>query len=139
MSQLLSKIRGLCRQYRELLSYLVFGVLTTAVNYLSYLVISPFFTYTGVPTVIAWLLSVIFAYLTNRRFVFQSKARGKAVLKEAGSFFTARVMSGVMDVSIMAVFADWVGFDDRVVKLASNVLVVIFNYIASKLVVFRKK
>ena len=53
MSQLLSKIRGLCRQYRELLSYLVFGVLTTAVNYLSYLVISPFFTYTGVPTVIA--------------------------------------------------------------------------------------
>ena len=81
---MLSKIRGLCRQYRELLSYLVFGVLTTAVNYLSYLVISPFFTYTGVPTVIAWLLSVIFAYLTNRRFVFQSKARGKAVLKEAG-------------------------------------------------------
>lgn len=136
---MLSKIRGLCRQYRELLSYLVFGVLTTAVNYLSYLVISPFFTYTGVPTVIAWLLSVIFAYLTNRRFVFQSKARGKTVLKEAGSFFTARVMSGVMDVIIMAVFADWVGFDDRVVKLASNVLVVIFNYIASKLVVFRKK
>ena len=139
MSQLLSKIRGLCRQYRELLSYLVFGVLTTAVNYLSYLVISPFFTYTGVPTVIAWLLSVIFAYLTNRRFVFQSKARGKTVLKEAGSFFTARVMSGVMDVIIMAVFADWIGFDDRVVKLASNVLVVIFNYVASKLVVFRKK
>ena len=136
---MLSKIRGLCRQYRELLSYLVFGVLTTAVNYLSYLVISPFFTYTGVPTVIAWLLSVIFAYLTNRRFVFQSKARGKAVLKEAGSFFRARVMSGVMDVIIMAVFADWVGFDDRMVKLASNVLVVIFNYIASKLVVFRKK
>ena len=136
---MLSKIRGLCRQYRELLSYLVFGVLTTAVNYLSYLVISPFFTYTGVPTVIAWLLSVIFAYLTNRRFVFQSKSRGKAVLKEAGSFFTARVMSGVMDVIIMAVFADWVGFDDRVVKLASNVLVVIFNYVASKLVVFRKK
>ena len=139
MSQLLSKIRGLCRQYRELLSYLVFGVLTTAVNYLSYLVISPFFTYTGVPTVIAWLLSIIFAYLTNRRFVFQSKARGKTVLKEAGSFFTARVMSGVMDVIIMAVFADWIGFDDRVVKLASNVLVVIFNYVASKLVVFRKK
>ncbi len=82
---------------------------------------------------IAWLLSVIFAYLTNRRFVFQSKARGKAVLKEAGSLFTARVMSGVMDVIIMAVFADWVGFDDRVVKLASNVLVVIFNYVASKL------
>ena len=61
------------------------------------------------------------------------------MLKEAGSFFTARVMSGVMDVIIMAVFADWVGFDDRVVKLASNVLVVIFNYVASKLVVFRKK
>lgn len=139
MSQLLSKIRGLCRQYRELVTYLVFGVLTTAVNYLSYLAISPFFTYTGVPTVIAWLLSVIFAYLTNRRFVFQSKAKGKAVIKEAGSFFAARVMSGVMDVVVMAVFADWIGFDDRLVKIASNVLVVIFNYVASKLVVFRKK
>ena len=136
---MLSKIRGLCRQYRELVTYLVFGVLTTAVNYLSYLAISPFFTYTGVPTVIAWLLSVIFAYLTNRRFVFQSKAKGKAVIKEAGSFFAARVMSGVMDVVVMAVFADWIGFDDRLVKIASNVLVVIFNYVASKLVVFRKK
>lgn len=134
-----AKIAGLCRQYRELIAYLVFGVLTTAVNYLSYLLISPFFTYTGIPTVIAWFLSVVFAYLTNRRFVFHSKAKGRAVWSEAGSFFMARVMSGVMDVVIMAVFADWLGLNDRVVKLASNVLVVIFNYVASKLVVFRKK
>lgn len=139
MSKLLVKIAGLCRKYRELIAYLVFGVLTTAVNYLSYLVISPFFTYTGVPTLAAWFLSVVFAYCTNRRFVFRSKAKGKAVLQEAGSFFTARVMSGVLDIAVMAVFADWLLFNDKAVKLVSNVLVVVFNYAASKLVVFRRK
>ena len=60
-------------------------------------------------------------------------------LKEAGGFVTARVMSGVLDVAIMWVFADCIGFNDLVIKLLSNVVVVVFNYVASKLVVFGKK
>lgn len=133
-------VRELFIKYQELLSYLFFGVLTTVVNYVSYLLLAPFFGTTTIPTAIAWVLSVAFAYLTNRRWVFRSQAKGAAaILREAGSFVGARLISGVIDVGIMWVFADRLGFNDKLVKLASNVFVVIFNYIASKLIIFRKK
>lgn len=135
----MEKIKALYRKYQEILTYLIFGVLTTLVNYVSYLLLAPLFAKTTAPTVIAWVLSVLFAYFTNRAFVFHSHLKGAAAVKEAGAFFAARLMSGVLDVIIMAVFADWIGLNDKIVKLASNVFVVIFNYIASKLVVFRKK
>ena len=136
----MERLRELFIKYRELLSYLFFGVLTTVVNYVSYLLLAPFFGTTTIPTAIAWVLSVAFAYLTNRRWVFRSQAKGAAaVLREAGSFVGARLISGVIDVGIMWVFTDRLGFNDKLVKLASNVFVVIFNYIASKLIIFRKK
>ena len=92
------------------------------------------------PTVIAWILSVIFAYVTNRIFVFRSKVRGwKALSFEMVSFFGARALSGVLDVGFMWLFADYLGFNDKWMKLVSNVFVIIFNYAASKLVIFRKK
>lgn len=135
----MERIKALYHKYQEIIHYLVFGVLTTLVNYFSYLLISPFFAKTTVPTVIAWVLSVLFAYFTNRTFVFHSHLKGAAAVKEAGAFFAARILSGVLDVIIMAVFADWIGLNDKIVKLASNVFVVVFNYAASKLVVFRRK
>ena len=136
----MDRVRELFIKYRELLSYLFFGVLTTVVNYVSYLLLAPFFGTTTIPTAIAWVLSVAFAYLTNRRWVFRSQAKGAAaVLREAGSFVGARLISGVIDVGIMWVFADRLGINVKQVTLASNVFVVIFNYIASKLIIFRKK
>lgn len=136
----MERVRELFIKYQELLSYLFFGVLTTVVNYVSYLLLAPFFGTTTIPTAIAWVLSVAFAYLTNRRWVFRSQAKGAAaILREAGSLVGARLISGVIDVGIMWVFADRLGFNDKLVKLASNVFVVIFNYIASKLIIFRKK
>ena len=132
-------LKTLYHRYREIINYLFFGVLTTVVNYVTYLVMSPFFVLTTVPTVVAWVLSVLFAYLTNRKYVFCSHSTGRDALKEAGGFVTARVMSGVLDVAIMWVFADCIGFNDLVIKLLSNVVVVVFNYVASKLVVFGKK
>lgn len=132
-------LKALYRKYREFLSYVFFGVLTTAVNYLSYLLLAPFFSTTTIPTAIAWALSVIFAYVTNRIFVFRSQARGlKALAWEILTFFGARLLSGVLDVGIMWIFADTLKLNDKVVKLASNVFVVLFNYVASKLVIFRK-
>ena len=132
-------LKTLYQRYREIINYLFFGVLTTVVNYVTYLVMSPVFVLTTVPTVVAWVLSVLFAYLTNRKYVFCSHSTGRDALKEAGGFVTARVMSGVLDVAIMWVFADCIGFNDLVIKLLSNVVVVVFNYVASKLVVFGKK
>ena len=71
----MDKLKALCRKYREFLSYVFFGVLTTVVNYVSYLLLAPLFSTTTIPTAIAWALSVIFAYVTNRIFVFRSQAR----------------------------------------------------------------
>ena len=138
MDSIKERLSALLKKYREVISYLVFGVLTTAVNYISYLILSPFFWHTTIPTVIAWVLSVLFAYVTNRRFVFRSHTGGKKALGEAGAFFAARALSGVLDVLFMAVFSDWLGFNDKIIKLVSNVFVVIFNYVASKLVIFKK-
>jgi putative flippase GtrA len=135
----MERIKLLYGKYREVCRYLIFGVLTTLVNYVAYLLLAPLFVRTTIPTVIAWVVSVLFAYLTNRRFVFQSRTRGKAAVKEAGAFFAARLLSGVLDVLLMAIFADMLGLNDKLVKLASNVFVVIFNYVASKLVIFRKR
>ncbi len=133
-------VKELLRKNRELLSYLIFGVLTTLVNYISYLLLAPLFETTTVPTAIAWLVSVIFAYITNRTFVFCSKARGwKALAFEVISFFGARALSGALDVGFMWLFSDTLGFNDKWMKLISNVFVIVFNYVASKLVVFRKK
>ena len=135
----MDKIKALFIKYREVISYLFFGGLTTVVNYAAYLLTAPFFNTTTIPTAIAWVLAVIFAYVTNRIFVFHSQARGaKVLLREILSFFGARVLSGIVDVGIMWVFADHLGFNDKLMKLASNVFVVIFNYIASKLIIFRK-
>ncbi len=135
----MDKIKALCRKYRELISYVFFGVLTTVVNYGCYLLLAPLFSTTTIPTAIAWVVSVIFAYVTNRIFVFHSQARGaKALCWEVLTFFGARALSGVLDVGIMWVFADQLKLNDKLVKLASNVFVVVFNYVASKLVIFRK-
>jgi len=136
----MNKLYDLMKKYKELIMYLIFGVLTTVVNYTAYLLLAPLFSTTTIPTAIAWLLAVVFAYVTNRKFVFESKVTDRsAVLKEITAFFGARLLSGVMDVAIMWVFADMLQFNDKIVKILSNVLVVIFNYIASKLVIFRKK
>lgn len=133
-------VKALLRKNRELISYLVFGVLTTLVNYISYLLFAPLFETTTIPTAIAWVLSVIFAYITNRIFVFRSEARGwKALSFEVISFFGARALSGVLDIGFMWLFADYMGFNDKWMKLISNVFVILFNYVASKLVVFHKK
>ncbi len=135
----MDNLKALLHKYRELISYVFFGVLTTIVNYGCYLLTAPFFETTTIPTAIAWVVSVIFAYVTNRIFVFHSHARGcRALCWEILTFFGARALSGVMDVGIMWVFADHLRLNDKLVKLASNVFVVIFNYIASKLVIFRK-
>ena len=86
----MEKIRELLKKYRELISYLVFGVLTTLVNYVSYLLFAPLFpSTTTIPTAIAWVLSVIFAYVTNRIFVFRSEAKGAAALCGRSSPFLA--------------------------------------------------
>lgn len=138
---MLQKLRGLIVKYRDILAYLFFGVLTTAVNYLVYL---PCYNLlhlsAAVSNAIAWVAAVAFAYLTNKPFVFESKDwSAKTVLPELAKFVGCRIGSGLLETAILFVCVDLLQWNGNVWKLITSVLVVILNYVASKLLVFRSK
>ncbi len=123
-----------------MISYLFFGVLTTLVNYAVYL---PLYNYAGVSAsvsnVIAWVVAVLFAFLTNKPFVFGSHDwSAKTVLPELGKFTACRIGSGVLETGILFLFVDMLSMEGNVIKLITSVLVVILNYVGSRLLVFRK-
>lgn len=122
---------------KELIVYGIVGVITTIINFVTYWVVSRFLFFPVVlSAVTAWIAAFAFAYWANRTFVFQSH---NPVLPELLEFFTCRVSTGVLDVVIMYVFADVLSFYDIYVKIASSLMVIMLNYIASKLLIFRNK
>lgn len=127
--------------YREIAAYLIFGVLTTVVNIVVYwLAAHPLNIGTVPSSVIAWIAAVLFAYITNRSLVFHSDASGAAgILREIVLFFGARLATGVIDWVFMYVSVDLLHYNDVIMKVIANVIVVILNYLASKLVIFRNK
>lgn len=136
----MEKIKELFEKYREMILYLFFGGCTTLVNIVSYYICSQIGIGTAISTVIAWVLSVLFAYITNRTFVFASKAHGiSAVLKETANFFLCRLATGLLDLAIMVIFVDLLHFNGMVIKILSNIIVIILNYVASKLLIFKEK
>ena len=134
-------MKELFKKYRSLILYVVFGAGTTLVNIVVYGAATRFLRMDEMAAnLLAWLLSVLFAYCTNRTWVFESQASGfSALMKEAGSFFAARVATGLMDQGIMFLCVKVLALPDLPVKIASNVIVIILNYVLSKWVVFRKK
>lgn len=128
-------------EIKEIVAYLVFGVLTTLVNIVVYwLCAHPLGIKTVPSSVIAWIASVLFAYVTNRIWVFHSETTGKSgIIREVVYFFACRLATGVVDWVFMYVTVDLFGFNDVIMKIIANVVVVILNYIASKLLIFRKK
>lgn len=132
---------NLIKKYWDIISYLFFGVLTTVVNYLVYL---PCYNLLGLSSAlsnaIAWVVAVAFAYLTNKPFVFKSHDWSMAVvLPELAKFVACRIGSGLLETGILFVFVDYLGYDGNILKIITSVLVVILNYIGSKLLVFTKK
>jgi len=125
---------------RETISYLIFGVLTTIVNLTIYnLCVLVMLKYTTA-TVIAWIVSVIFAYITNKLFVFDSKIFNKTLLfKEITTFVTSRLFSGICDLVFMIFAVEFIHIDDFYAKILTNVFVVVINYISSKLFVFKER
>ena len=119
----------------EVLSYLFFGGCTTLVNILTFggLRLLKLGVYSS--NVIAWIVSVLFAFITNRLFVFESKGK---VLKEMISFFGFRLLSLVFDMGIMYLFVDVLNFNDMVSKIIANIFVIIINYVFSKIFIFKK-
>ena len=135
------KLRVLYDKYKDLIPYFIFGVLTTVVNYVAYwLFAHPLDCGTLFSNAAAWVLAVLFAYVTNRRWVFHSTASGaKEIGREFAAFVAARLGTGLMDMAFMYVFVDLIGWNDMIIKLVSNVFVVVLNYILSKFFIFKKK
>lgn len=135
------RIRSLVLSHWDIVSYLFFGVATTIVNYLIYL---PCYNLWGLSSAvsngIAWVFAVAFAYLTNKPFVFKSMDwSASTVIPELTKFVSCRIASGAAETVILLLTVDILGWNGNLMKLFTNVMVIVMNYVGSKLLVFRKK
>lgn len=134
----MSKIKQMIFKNKALILYLVFGVLTTAVNVVVYFACDQVFGLANTVSVaIAWLLSVMFAFVTNKLWVFESKSLfWRKVMYEMFTFFLSRLSTGTLDLLIMFVAVDCFSQSKLLWKIISNVIVVVLNYAYSKLLIF---
>ncbi|MBQ4226840.1 MAG: GtrA family protein [Clostridia bacterium] len=137
----MEKLKGLFLKYKEQILYVFFGGLTTMINWGAYALCYNVLGVSNVPSVIiAWILGVAFAFVTNKIWVFESRSFDtKTVLRELWTFVAARLATGLLDLGIMYLAVDVLGGNGNVWKLISNVVVIILNYVFSKLIVFRKR
>lgn len=133
------KIKTLYKKYEEFIMYVLFGVFTTIVNIVIFWLFADVIgIYYLIANMAAWLGAVLFAYVTNRKWVFKSKKSGfKNIFKEMVLFIAGRLLSGVGDMIILYIFVDLLKLGNLPGKIASQIFVVIFNYVFSKLIIFK--
>ena len=140
---IMKKIINLYKKYKEVINYLIFGFLTTVLVLIVYYILT--FTIIDpddpimlqVANVISWLIGVLFAYVTNRKYVFESKNENK--IEEASKFIFARLVTLIMDMFIMLIGVTLLKGNDKIVKIISQIVVIISNYLFSKILVFKKE
>lgn len=131
------------KKYEELINYLIIGVLTTVVSLATYYLLTLTVLdasnaiYLQISNIIAWLASVTFAYFTNRRFVF--KVQNKSNIHEGINFYLSRISTLLIDMLIMYIFVSLLKFDNRIMKLITQIVIIILNYVLSKFIVFKNK
>lgn len=138
----MERIKKLYLEYKEVIHYLFFGGCATIVNFISYYIPSNLLGMDAIiSNIIAWVISVLFAYVTNKLFVFESETKNlKEFIMEMFSFIFARVFTGALcDVGIFALMINVLHVNDIISKIITQILVVILNYLFSKLIIFRKK
>lgn len=128
------------KKYKQQINYLIFGGLTTLINIVTYIFFYDILAFSNLfSNIMAWIFSVLFAYVTNKLWVFESKTNGfSALLKELSSFVGCRLATGVLDIVIMYVGVDILLLSGTLMKLFSNVIVIILNYVLSKILIFSK-
>lgn len=126
---------------REVVLYLLFGFLTTVLNVIVFAGCVRLLNFgVLVSNVFAWIISVLFAYLTNRRFVFDSRASSAIdIIKECLVFFAGRIGTGIFDIIAVYIVVEILLFNDIITKIVVNFLVVVFNYLISKFLVFKRE
>lgn len=141
----MQKIKSLFNQYKEIIFYLFFGGLTTVVSWGSYALFAKIFNLSvNFSNILSWICAVVFAYVTNKLFVFESKEKTfKGIIKEIGLFLSSRIFSGIFEI-VGVPFLFWCGLNQTIFgiegmasKILISVIVVILNYVLSKLFVFK--
>ena len=134
---LLSKFAPFYKKHKSVLLYLLFGGLTTVVSIGTYAlflpVVSPF-----IANIFSWVAAVTFAYVTNRTWVFASKEKGLAIIQEAFAFYGGRVLTLGLEEAVLYVFITLLFLPPLTVKVIAQVIVLVLNYVISKLFVFKK-
>ncbi len=150
----MKKIKELFLKYKEIIMYLIFGVLTTVVSWGSYalfeialgIFIKNTIVLSSVANVLSWIVAVLFAFVTNKLWVFESKSwKGSTLIKELGAFVGSRLLTGVLEwfgvplLMLIGLDQSIFGIEGMLAKILISIIVVILNYILSKLLVFRNK
>ena len=134
---MIEKLKGLIEKYYEQLAYLFFGGLATLLN----IVLALVFRWMGMPTTWNTLLDnvicILFAYCTNRIWVFRSHSKGMDALREFASFLAVRLFTLVLDTVLMCILVEWLLVDRLLSKIVVNVIVILVNYIVSKFFIFK--
>jgi len=136
-------IKNLYQKNKEIINYLIFGVLTTIVSLATYYLLV--FTILNpnnpiqiqIANIISWITCVTFAYITNKLYVFEKT--NKHILKEIFEFYTSRLLSLFIDMILMFIFVSTLKFNDKIIKIIIQIIIIIANYILSKLIVFKNE
>ena len=137
----MEKINELYKKYKEIINYLIFGVLTTVISLIVYYV--TVFTFLNpenavqlqIANILSWIAGVTFAYFTNRKYVF--KLKEKKNIKEASKFYLSRLSTLLLDMLLMQIFVIRLKFNDKIIKLIVQFVVIVLNYVLSKFLVFK--
>lgn len=129
-------------KYKEIILYLIFGVLATIINLSSYYLLTNTFLNPHIPiqltiaNIISWIICVAFAYITNKNYVFKSQNKNK--YKEIIAFYKYRILTLVVELVLMNVFVNQLEINDKIIKPIIQIIVIILNYIFSKIIIFKK-
>lgn len=131
------EINELYFKHKEMVNYIIVGILTTLVSVGSYWLFRFVIKNYIILSILSWILSVLFAYFTNRAFVFESKEEN--MIKEASMFVSCRLLTLGMEVVLMIVFVSLIRMNDMIAKIILQFVILVSNYLLSKLFVFKKK
>lgn len=137
IKDLYNKIKKIYLKNKEIINYIIVGGLTTVVSIVTYFLFRLVMNVMIINVILSWVCAVSFAYITNRRFVFESK--NKKVVKEFALFINCRLLTLLLEIAFMFIMVDLIKFDDRISKILVQVLILVSNYVLSKLLVFKNK
>lgn len=140
----MKKIKSLYKKYKEIINYLIIGVLTTVVSLVTFYIVRILFLTNDtqldiqISNIISWFFAVLFAFITNKKYVFESKKEGKENLAEMIKFYLSRISTLLIDMGVMWLLTAPLNINDKISKILVQFIIVILNYVLSKIFVFKK-